>query len=108
MLVIWNGYYLVIFITLFILYPLAANNMNLTFSTFFSRSKFAGEITIFLNVICYSSFGLFLMAKEDYDLSRNLRESIAHFLGIIPQFTFLEAIWRILELDEHENYLNME
>jgi len=108
MLVLFDGYSLVIFITVFILYPLAANNMNLTFSTFFSRSKFAGEITIFLNVLCYSSFGFFIYAKDENDMSRNLRESLAHFLGIIPQFAFLEAIWRILELDEHEDYLAMD
>jgi len=83
----------------FILYPIAANNVNLAFSTFFSYSKFAGEITIFLNILFYSSFVLFVNAKYEYFMTRNVREFITHFLGIIPQFAFLEAIWRIFELD---------
>ena len=46
---------------LFILFILAQNNMNLFFTTFFSKSKFAGELTLFINVILYLSLPLYLI-----------------------------------------------
>jgi len=79
----------VVIILEFILFPVAANNMNLVFSTFFSRSKFAGEITIFLNVVASSSWLLYFTQHESKgswisEANYEVDETIAHFLGLIP------------------------
>jgi len=79
----------VVIILEFILFPVAANNMNLVFSTFFSRSKFAGEITIFLNVIASCVWFIYFIQSDDRDswiseANYEVDETIAHFLGLIP------------------------
>ena len=102
---------------IFILYPLAANNMNLVFTTFFSRSKFAGEITIFLNVLAYSSYGFYLILNfqelilgYDYEDDSWFNKSVkydmmTHFLSLIPAFAFCEGLWRIgMQKDEHNTF----
>ena len=77
-----------IFFILF-LFPIAANNMNLYFATFFSKSKYAGEITIFYNVLAVFSYVIYFIVNwsndEDFYANETVGNDVAaHFLSLIP------------------------
>ena len=84
-----------------ILFPFAANNMNLLFTTFFSRAKFAGEIAIFLNILSLLIYVIFIVFNANepgfFDSNNDTikYDIIAHFLALIPHFAFCEGVFRI-------------
>jgi hypothetical protein len=73
-------------------------------TTFFSKAKFAAEISTLINVILSLSYFVVLISHDKYPESVDFNQGLAHLYGLIPHYTIVEGFLRLISGNENKAF----